>query len=205
MPKYNLAPPEDKIISPKTKNFEKYALKHPEKTDNDNRICRYIDKKTNKRCQMKLGHYQKFCQLHSLTIDNLYVDKSGIKGAGYGLFAGPFGFKKGDRIGEYSLDAIRVKIDMIDKRSRNPDYSYTFCARETRGKPDVDCWDALDYRTTIIRYANDARNSEFKNNSYFFEKKKDGETHVYLIASKHIEPLEEIMVSYGEDYWDGQS
>jgi hypothetical protein len=192
--KYKLAPGDD-LESPKIKNFEKYALVRPEK--NDKRICRYIDTKTNKRCQMKLGNYPKFCQLHSLSIDNLYVDTSNIDGAGYGLFAGPFGFKQGDRIGEYSLDEIRVKPNAIDRRSHNPDYSYVFCDHE-----NIDCWDALDYRTTIVRYANDARNSQFKNNSYFDEKKRNGKTRVYLVASKRIEPLEEIFVSYGEEYWD---
>lgn len=200
MHKYKLAT-ESKKISPKIKNFEKHALIHPKK--DDHRICHYIDNKTNKQCQMKLGNYPKFCQLHSLTIDNLYVDTSNIKNAGNGLFAGPFGFKKGDRIGEYSMDEIKVQLKDLDKRSSKPDYSYTFCERQKRGQAedDVNCWDALDYRTTIIRYANDATNSKFKNNSYFFETKRDGETRVYLVASKKIEPLEEIFVSYGSDYW----
>jgi hypothetical protein len=191
--KYKLAP-GDKLESPDIKNFEKYALRFPEK--NDKRICRYIDGKSNKRCETKLGNYPKFCQLHSLTIDNLYIDKSGIDGAGNGLFAGPFGFKKGDQIGEYSLDEIRVKINDIDKRSSNPDYSYTFCDRN-----DIYCWDALDYRSTIVRYANDARKSQFKNNCYFDETKRNGKTHVYLVASKRIEPLEEIFINYNKDYW----
>jgi hypothetical protein len=195
MGKYKLAP-GDELDSPKIKNFEKHALIRPEK--NDQRICRYIDEKTNKRCQMKLGNYPKLCQLHSLTIDNLYIDKSGIESAGFGLFAGPFGFKRGDQIGEYSLEEIRVKLSAIDRRSRKPDYSYIFCDRD-----NVECWDALDYRSTIVRYANDARNSKFKNNAYFDEKKRDGKTRVYLVASKRIEPLEEILISYGEDYWAG--
>jgi len=186
----------DKIRSPKTKNYEKHALVQPPK--DDSRRCKYVDP-NHGRCKMLLGRYPKYCQMHSITIDNLYVDQSHIKNAGYGLFAGVFGFKKGDVIGEYSMDSIRVKLRDIDQRSKNPDFRYTYCADPKRGQAedDVDCWDALDYRSTIMRYANDAHNSKYTNNAYFENRKG----RAYMIASKRIEPLEEIFVDYSEDYW----
>ena len=60
--------------------------------------CTYIDPTTNKRCALKLGLYPRYCELHTMLIQNVYISKSHIKAAGNGLYAGPYGFKKGDVI-----------------------------------------------------------------------------------------------------------
>jgi hypothetical protein len=208
---YKVAPKEKGLPSPKQKNFESIVKISP--TPNmqifKTRQCRYIDS-DNKRCKIKLGLYPKFCEVHSLAIDNLYIKKSNIENAGNGLFAGLMGYKKGDIVGEYSMPEIKVKMKQIDARKGNPNswqpnYSYTFCENEKHGQKegDVDCYDALDYRTTIMRYANDAHGSKFKNNVYFepIKNKKTGDTHIYMIASKKIKCLDEILCTYGPDYF----
>lgn len=62
-----------------------------------------------------------------------------------------------------------------------------------------------------MRYINDAHKTKYKNNSYFHIKKNKNkntlETHdkwiftAYVIASKNINPYEEIFVDYGKNYW----
>jgi hypothetical protein len=209
---FKVAPRESKIPSPKQKNFESVVKIRPtpEMQVFKTRQCCYIDSNTNKRCKVKLGLYPKFCEIHSLAIDNLYVKESNIKNAGNGLFAGLMGYKKGDIIGEYSMPEIKLKMREIDARKGKPDawqpnYSYVFCENEKRGqKPEnINCWDALDYRTTIMRYANDAHGSTYKNNCYFepIKNRKTGETHIYMVASRKITPLSEIYCDYGSEYF----
>ena len=205
---YRVSSREKGIPSPKQKNFEQKVKIRPTPELSESRRCRYVDNTTNKRCKVKLGLYPKFCEVHSLAIDNLYIRESNIKNAGYGLFAGLMGYKKGDIIGEYSMPEIKLKMRQIDARTGNPDkwqpnYSYTFCENEKRGQDeeDVDCYDALDYRTTIMRYANDAHGSKLKNNAYFEPTKSKRGTHIYIMASRNIRPLDEILLSYGDSYF----
>jgi Fe-S-cluster containining protein len=205
---YSVAPREKGIVSPKKKNFEEVVLIRPS-PESSLRRCRFIDS-SNKRCKETLGLYPKFCKLHSLAIDNLFIKESKIKNAGYGLYAGIKGFKRGDIVGEYSMPEIKLKMKQIDARKGVPDpfqpnYSYTFCENAKRGQSedDVFCYDALDYRTTIMRYANDAHGSKYKNNVYFepITNRKTGETRVYMMAFKDIPPLNEIYCTYGDSYF----
>ena len=77
-------------ISPKRKDYLKKALKK----DDHHSKCTYIDPNTNKRCKMDLEMYPRFCKLHTILVENLYIGKSNISQAGNGLFVGPYGFKK---------------------------------------------------------------------------------------------------------------
>jgi hypothetical protein len=150
-----------------------------------------------------------------MLIENLCISKSQIKNAGNGLYAGPFGYSKGEIIGEYSTPFNYAKEGDIYKRNgkggngyvegyKPINQSYLFCDTPKRGESVEmsDCWDSLDIRSTIMRNANDASNSRFRNNSYF-EIKKDhnGKKHVYIIASKKIKAYEECFLDYGTSYW----
>lgn len=177
-----------KSPSPKRKDYQEVALR---KSDKKSR-CTYIHPETNKRCKIKLGIYPRYCHLHTLLIENLKISKSKIPNAGNGLFAGPYGFNKGDLIGEYALPWMEVKGETLSRR-KNPDFSYVFCKDQKRNEKDETCYDGIDIRSTIVRNANDAHGSVYKNNAYF-----NGSGQV--IASKKINPFEEIFINYGETY-----
>lgn len=190
-----------KSPSPKRSDYEKVALRQSDKKSR----CTFIHPETNKRCKKYLGIYPKYCSIHTLLIDNLYIHKSNIKNAGNGLFAGYFGFKKGDIVSEYSMPWMEVKAGRLETRNKTGEYesSYVFCDEKKRGQSwkDVMCWDGIDIRSTIARNANDAHGSKYKNNTYFDIKKKNGKNHVYIIASKNIPPKTEIFTDYGDNYW----
>jgi len=189
--------------SPKRKDYEKKAVR---KSDGHSR-CTFILPNTNQRCKILLGIYPQFCHLHTMLIENLVISKSKIKNAGNGLFAGPHGFKKGMIIGEYSKPWMEVSAGRLETRNGKKDtnYSYVYCDEQHRGQKekDVKCWDGLDARSTIIRNANDAHGSKFKNNAYFDNRKDSkGNVHAYMIASKNIGAFQEIYCDYNaESYW----
>lgn len=177
-----------KSISPKRSDYYQKAKK---KADNKTR-CTYIHSSTGKRCKNLIGLYPRFCELHTMMVENIYIAPSNIKGAGNGLYVGPYGFNKGDIIGEYSKPWNRVSTEKLDKRCDNQKcLAYVFCDEHSQ------CWDGLDIRSTIIRNINDAHGSEHHNNAYFDI--IDG--HVYAIASRKIKPHKEIFVNYGDRYW----
>ena len=111
------------------------------------------------------------------------------------------------------------------------EYTLCDVKKKYQNDDDVVCWDGIHPRSTIHRYINDAFNSKYKNNSFFIIKKKRVYTDVgatdtdvgatdtdvgvystvkkqfkmipvaYIMASKKIDPYEEIFVSYGKKYW----
>lgn len=196
-------------LSPKTKYFEKIAIVSPNKEQQKLYICTYIDPKTNKRCKRHLNMYPEFCEKHTMLIQNVFVKKSNISNAGNGLFAGEYGFKTDDIIGEYSMPFIKLSWDELENRSSNPNTSYLYCENPKRDN-SMECWDALDYRSSIMRYANDAHGSKFHNNAVFdmFRRKRNKtskpENRIYLVASRDISPFHEIFLSYSPDnsYWN---
>lgn len=181
-----------RAVSPKRRDYTQRAQKKADSITE----CTYVDRKTGHKCRRLLGLYPEFCELHTVLIHNVYIDKSGIKAAGNGLFAGPFGFKKGSVIGQYSYPWNKVKMGTIEKRCKNDNcWSYVFCDEgETQ---DTACWDGLDIRSTLMRNINDAHKSRYKNNAYFDV--INGQ--VYVIASKAIAAGSEIFVTYGKEYW----
>jgi hypothetical protein len=184
--------PRPKTPSPENKDFNKLAKTKPDKHSR----CTYIDPSTGKRCALKLGLYPRYCELHTMLIENVYISKSNIKAAGNGLYAGPYGFKKGDVIGIYSHPWNKVSLGKLEKRCKDDHcWSYIFCDQGEGSK--TKCWDGLDIKSTIIRNINDAHNSKFRNNAYFDVKKGK----VYAIASQTIKPHHEIFIDYGESYW----
>lgn len=179
--------------SPKRKNYEQKALT---KDDNKSR-CTFVHPVMGKRCKNKLGLYPEYCHLHTMAIQNVYIDQSQIEQAGNGLYAGPFGFKKGDIIGRYSFPWNEVSLGTLEKRCKDEKcWSYIFCNEGDDAK--TKCWDGLDIRSTLMRNINDAHKSKHKNNCIFDVKGKE----VFVIAAKNIKPKSELFVSYGKDYWN---
>lgn len=195
--------------SPKRKNYQDVAKTKVD--DTDKLRCTYIHpdtfteikllfgKSTTKRCRNKLGLYPQYCKLHTMMIENLYIEKSNIPLGGNGLFTGPYGFKKGDIIGKYSQPQNEVSLGTVYKRCKDDKcWSYIFCDSGHTDK--TRCWDGLDIRSTLMRNINDAHKSGFRNNAYF--EMIDGEA--YIVASRNIKPKKEIFVSYGINYWKNQ-
>jgi len=186
-----------KSPSPKRKDYESRSLT---KSDHISR-CTYIHSETKKRCKNKLGLYPEFCHLHTLTIHNLYIHPSQITNAGNGLYAGPYGFKKGDIIGKYNEKWNQVTLGRLEKRCEKDEncWSYVFCDDDNKKNyKKTKCWDGLDIRSTLMRNINDAHGSEFKNNAVFDVIRGN----VYVIATKNIKPKNEIFVNYGKSYWN---
>ena len=114
---------------------------------------------------------------------------SSIKGAGMGLFAGSYGFKKNSIIGEYSRYDIKKTMAKMYKHCKSHQcQAYIYCSNN-------DCWDAKNTPSIIVRHANDSR-SERRNNASFDEYGR----RVFMVADKNIKPRSEIFCDYGEDY-----
>lgn len=188
----------DKTTRPHTPSpkLRDYKRRSQTKADNSSR-CTYIHPQTGKRCKNLLGLYPEYCELHTMMVNNVYIAKSHIENAGNGLYAGPYGFKKGDIIGKYSYPWNRVNLGTLYKRCDDGNcWSYVFC--DEGDSDNTKCWDGLDVRSTLMRNINDAHGSKYRNNAYFDV--IDGE--VYVIASKNIKPTKECFVDYGDSYFE---
>jgi SET domain-containing protein len=120
----------------------------------------------------------------------LKVKKSTIPQAGKGLFTTIF-IAKGTRIVEYKGRICTWKDVKFDSTNA---YIYTVNTKHVI--------DARTYLKALARYANDARGLKvikgLKNNSCFVN---DG-LKVYIESVRDIQAEEEILVSYGKEYWD---
>lgn len=181
--------------SPKRLN---YHLVAKTKDDGHSR-CTYINPKSGRRCHNKLELYPQYCRLHTMMIENVYIDVSNIPNGGNGLFVGPYGFKKGDVIGIYSYPWNGMSLKTLQKRcdiQGEACWAYAFC--ESGDGPDTKCYDGLDIRSTLMRNINDAYKSKLRNNAYFDMIKGVA----YVIASRNIRPNKEILVDYGDSYFE---
>ena len=120
----------------------------------------------------------------------LYVKKSGIPGAGKGLFTKGF-IPKGTRIVEYKGKRTVWK-EVKDDDGKN---GYIFYINR------YNVIDALRATKTLARYANDARGmvrirGVLNNSDYVIDGKK-----VYIEAKKDIAAKSEVLVDYGREYW----
>ena len=126
---------------------------------------------------------------------NLEIKKSKIPKAGKGLFAKVV-FKRGEPILEYTGEQITWA--QCKKRNEALDGvgAYYFYVSERK------CIDALYCLDSMARYANDAagfvRIPGIRNNSRFEIIKGKP----FIVASKTINPGDEIFVAYGKSYWD---
>lgn len=120
------------------------------------------------------------------------LKQSTLPGAGTGLFT-EVGFKKGDKIIEYTGD--KYTWAQCLKRAEEGKGNYVFYINSRN------CLDAFDRPDSLGRYANDAKGlSRVKgiNNNAEYQVIKGVP---YIVATKNIKPGAEIFVSYGKDYW----
>lgn len=122
---------------------------------------------------------------------HLLIKKSRIPGAGKGLFTKQF-IAKGTRIVEYK-GKITTWKNVLQGKNFN---AYVYYVNRNY------VIDAMRRKTALARYANDAnglsKNHTFRNNAkYVIDGKR-----VFIEAKKDIEAGEEILVSYGNEYWN---
>jgi SET domain-containing protein len=125
----------------------------------------------------------------------LVVRKSRIPNAGRGLFT-TSPIRKGDVIVEYLGDKLTWKQVLKRYKANLDDVRYVFCIT------DDNCIDAKPRKEELAQYANDAngggKGGPFKNNCEYHIKKK----RPYIVAIKNIPANSEILVDYGDEYWE---
>lgn len=132
-----------------------------------------------------------------LESEKLIVLPSLIPNAGRGLFAKKI-FTKGEIIGEYTgkilwLDDKEIKkfkgktIYFMEKGVKNKNNKIKYID----GHPDYE-------ETGLLSFANDAIFTEFENNAAFIETKNK----IIMICQKRIPKGAEILVDYGDQYWE---
>ncbi len=121
----------------------------------------------------------------------LEIKKSTIPGAGKGLFT-KRPILKGAYIVEYTGTITTWKE--VDHDEGNNAYIYYVSRKHVI--------DASKNTKALARYANDARGLQrpkgFRNNSQYIN--DDGK--IYIQAIRDLKPGDEILVSYGKEYWD---
>ena len=120
----------------------------------------------------------------------LEIKPSTIPGAGKGLFTKTT-ISKGTRIVEY-----KGTVTTWNAVKDDPTNAYIYYLKPNH------VIDARDHPKSLARYVNDAkglvRNKQRTNNAQF---SNEG-LHVYIVATRTIKAGEEILVEYGQKYWD---
>lgn len=153
----------------------------------------HADKKSGGRCTRRTCAYGTYCWQHSRSLLNLRIKKSGIPGAGNGLFT-TIDRRKGDTVAEYTGKVVPASKFLDDKYKSA--YGY-----------QVDKNTVIDAKSTqsaLGRYANDCRSRARgckTNNAKFAKHKRRGKWSVRLKAKRNIKKGEEVFVSYGRSYW----
>lgn len=124
------------------------------------------------------------------------INTSQLPNAGKGLFA-LVEFKRGDIVCEYEGEIVTWAE--CEKRSQEGHEGYAFFMTKNR------CVDAYFTPWAFGRYANDARGvgrvEGLKNNAQYEIKRRDGVQKVFIVATRTIQPGQEVFVHYGDDYW----
>lgn len=125
----------------------------------------------------------------------LVVRKSRIKGAGRGLFT-TSKIRKDDVIVEYLGDKLTWKQCLQRYKKDLTKLLYVFAVS------DDNCIDAKPCPDELAQYANDANGTEIgkrheNNSEYRIIKKRP-----YIVATTDIGPGAEILVDYGDEYWE---
>ena len=125
----------------------------------------------------------------------LFIKKSRIPGAGKGLFTKQF-IAKGTRILEYKGEITTWKKVLQTERETKTLNKYLYYINRNY------VIDALRHPKVLARYANDAKGlgkvSGLFNNCKYVE----DEGRVCMEALKDIAAGEELLISYGKEYWD---
>ena len=139
-----------------------------------------------KRCRKRTAHTPK-CWIHLAKQDNLRIKPSGING-GKGLYSWKKSIPRGAIISKYT--GRRRSKQQIDQKYSDDVAKYALCNKLGR------CVDANHTTDAAARFANDARNTPFTNNSII-----RGNQMFRLKAKKRILPHRKIFTSYGDQYW----
>jgi uncharacterized protein len=125
--------------------------------------------------------------------EDLEVKKSQIPGAGKGLYT-KRDIKKGERFVEY-LGEIITDAECDRRAEEHDQYGYIFYISKKK------CVDAYHTPNELARYANDAKGltkvKGITNNCCYTVYKNSG----WIKAEKNIKAGDEILVSYGAEYW----
>ncbi|CAN5583317.1 hypothetical protein BH11BAC2_BH11BAC2_13230 [soil metagenome] len=130
----------------------------------------------------------------------LYLRKSNLPGAGKGLFTKQK-LTRGDIVCEYEGEIV-TWAECV-RRANEGHEGYVFFITKNR------CVDAYFTPMAMGRYANDAKGvgrvATLRNNAQYEIKSRNGEKKVFIVATRTIHPSEEILVDYGQDYWENLS
>jgi SET domain-containing protein len=125
----------------------------------------------------------------------LYVKKSQLPKAGKGLFT-DVAIKKGEIVCEYEGEKVTWKECLRRNENQTGKGAYFFHVN------DRNCVDAQHTLWALGRYANDAagpgKKEGLKNNAAYEVMKSKP----YIVAKRNIKAGEEILVSYGKEYWE---
>jgi uncharacterized protein len=154
------------------------------------------------RCKVNTQTTYPFCWRHTVSQKDLRVKKSKIKDAGKGLFARDKQkkdssskiFEKDENIEEYTGK-------LLSKKKLDEKYGDDLAPYAVMAKKDLFI-DAIKKKSSVARYANDCHNSGKKCNARFSVSHRNQKTKVFIKADKKIKHGEEILVSYGDEYWD---
>jgi uncharacterized protein len=125
---------------------------------------------------------------------DVYVADSVIHGKG--LFASRK-FENGEKVIEY----LGERITEREYKRRYPDGFARYGLEVDGPRGNKIYIDAIKpEKSNEARYANDAHDTEFENNTIFVMSGKKRKR-AYIVASRDIKPGEEILVDYGSDYW----
>ncbi len=123
----------------------------------------------------------------------LQVKKSRLPNSGKGLFTDKL-IKKDEIVVEYKGEIVTWAE--CEKRANNDGGGYAFYITKKH------CIDAFPTKDALGRYANDARGlarvEGIRNNSKYDVRSK----RCYIVATRNIKAGEEILVHYGQAYWN---
>jgi uncharacterized protein len=126
----------------------------------------------------------------------LTLKKSLIPGAGKGLFV-KSKFTRGDIVCEYAGEIVTWAE--CERRADQGHEGYVFFITKNH------CIDAYFTPEAIGRYANDAKGigrvEGLKNNAQYEIKVRSGKKKGFIVATRTINPGDEVLVDYGKDYW----
>ena len=141
----------------------------------------------NVRCRKRTS-MTNLCWIHLGKNLNLRIKTSNIPNAGKGLFAYKKPIRKNSKIANYT--GRKLTGSQVINKYGDGLAKYAIC---DKGK----CVDSNETTDDAARYANDARSSRFKNNSFLTGKNYN----FFLKSGKNIKPHQEIFTDYGKEYW----
>jgi hypothetical protein len=139
----------------------------------------------------QLTRFGAYCWTHLAREEHLRVKGSSIPGAGKGVFATTH-IRPGEVIGLYTGDLIRDDFSRRDDPSKGGTYYLQLNSRL--------CIDGARTDAHVSRFINDPRGSGQRPNCTFAH---DGRSSTVRVrATRHIQPGQELLISYGRTYWD---